>query len=44
MRLYRHSSAREIVENLYYAVRAYAQNQPQYDDITATVIKVGPAA
>ncbi|HWG41516.1 MAG TPA: SpoIIE family protein phosphatase [Gemmataceae bacterium] len=43
VRCYRHASARDIVENLYHAVRAYAQNQPQYDDITATVIKVGPA-
>ncbi len=41
VRVYRRSPARAIVENLYYAVRAYAQNQPQYDDITATVIKVG---
>ncbi len=41
-RVYRQAPAREIVENLYYAVRAYARNQPQYDDITATVIKVGP--
>jgi sigma-B regulation protein RsbU (phosphoserine phosphatase) len=44
VRCYRHAPAREIVENLYYAVRAFAQNQPQYDDITATVIKVGPPA
>jgi sigma-B regulation protein RsbU (phosphoserine phosphatase) len=43
VRVYRHAPAREIVENLYFAVRAYAQNQPQYDDITATVVKVGPA-
>jgi PAS domain S-box-containing protein len=43
VRVYRHAPAREIVENLYYAVRAYAQNQPQYDDITATVVKVGVA-
>jgi sigma-B regulation protein RsbU (phosphoserine phosphatase) len=43
-RVYRHTPAREIVENLYFAVRAYTQNQPQYDDITATVVKVGPAA
>jgi PAS domain S-box-containing protein len=42
-RVYRHTPARDIVENLYYAVRAYTQNQPQYDDITATVVKVGPA-
>jgi PAS domain S-box-containing protein len=41
MRLYRRLPAIKIVENLYHAVRAYAQNQPQYDDITATVIKVG---
>jgi PAS domain S-box-containing protein len=44
IRVYRDSPAREIVENLYFAVRAYAQNQQQYDDITATVIKVGPAS
>lgn len=44
VRVYRHDSARAIVENLYYAVCAYTQNQPQYDDITATVIKVGPTA
>jgi PAS domain S-box-containing protein len=42
VRFYRRAPARDIVEDLYYAVRAYAQNQPQYDDITATVIKVGP--
>jgi PAS domain S-box-containing protein len=39
--LYRGLPAKAIVENLYHAVHAYAQNQPQYDDITATVIKVG---
>lgn len=44
VRVYRRLSARQIVENLYYAVRAFAQNQPQYDDITATVIKVGSAS
>lgn len=43
VRIYRGASASTIVENLYYAVRAFAQNQPQYDDITATVIKVGAA-
>jgi PAS domain S-box-containing protein len=43
-RLYRNVPARQIVENLYYAVRAFAQEQPQYDDITATVIKVGGTA
>jgi phosphoserine phosphatase RsbU/P len=41
---YRALPARQIVHNLYYAVRAFAQNQPQYDDITATVIKVGSAS
>jgi hypothetical protein len=42
VRVYRESSARQIVENLYYAVRAFSQNRPQVDDITATVIKVAP--
>jgi len=41
VRVYRRAPARELVDNLYYAVRAFAQDQPQYDDITATVIKVG---
>jgi len=41
VRIYRQLPAREIVNNLYFAVRAFAQNQPQFDDITATVIKVG---
>ncbi len=41
----RREEARVIVENLYYAVRAFGHNLPQYDDITATVIKVtGPEA
>src|SRR5262249_465615 len=39
-RVYRHLSAREIVANLYHAVRAFSLNQPQFDDITATVLKV----
>lgn len=41
VRHYRRVPACEIVENLYHAVRAFSQNQPQEDDITATVIKVG---
>jgi sigma-B regulation protein RsbU (phosphoserine phosphatase) len=40
VRFYRREPAREIVENLYQAVRAFSHNMPQYDDITATVIKV----
>ncbi len=44
VRVYRTSSARQIVENLYYAVRAFSQNRPQVDDITATVIKVAQRA
>jgi PAS domain S-box-containing protein len=44
VRVYREASARQIVENLYYAVRAFSQNRPQVDDITATVIKVAPRA
>jgi sigma-B regulation protein RsbU (phosphoserine phosphatase) len=42
VRVYREATARQIVENLYYAVRAYSQNRPQIDDITATIIKVAP--
>jgi PAS domain S-box-containing protein len=45
VRAYRREASREIVENLYQAVRAFGLNMPQYDDITATVIKViGPPA
>jgi PAS domain S-box-containing protein len=44
VRVYRQAPARQIVENLYYAVRAFSQNRPQIDDITATVIKVAPSA
>jgi PAS domain S-box-containing protein len=40
VRSYRRAPAREIVENIYHGVRAFAQNLPQYDDITATVVKV----
>jgi PAS domain S-box-containing protein len=40
MRVYRASTARQIVDNLYHAVRAFARNEPQVDDITATVLKV----
>jgi sigma-B regulation protein RsbU (phosphoserine phosphatase) len=43
VRAYRRQSAREIVENLYHAIRAFGRNLPPYDDITATVIKgTGP--
>jgi sigma-B regulation protein RsbU (phosphoserine phosphatase) len=42
VRLYRKASARQIVDNLYHAVRAFAQGMPQIDDITATVVKVVP--
>jgi serine phosphatase RsbU (regulator of sigma subunit) len=40
VRIYRHDPAAGIVYNLYHAVRAFAQNAPQLDDITAVVIKV----
>ncbi len=40
VRVYRASTARQIVDNLYHAVRAFARNEPQVDDITATVLKV----
>src|SRR5262249_1100129 len=39
-RLYRWAGAAMIVDNLYYAVRAFSQYQPQLDDVTAAVIKV----
>jgi serine phosphatase RsbU (regulator of sigma subunit) len=42
VRVYRTSTARQIVENLYHAVRAFSQDLPQYDDITATIVKVEP--
>ena len=42
VRYYRRAGARQIVENLYHAVRAFAQNLPQRDDITAVVIKARP--
>jgi sigma-B regulation protein RsbU (phosphoserine phosphatase) len=43
VRVYRASTARQIVDNLYHAVRAFSQDLPQYDDITAAIIKVDPA-
>ena len=43
VRDYRRASAAHIVSNLYHAVRAFAQNQPQLDDVTATVIKIAAA-
>jgi sigma-B regulation protein RsbU (phosphoserine phosphatase) len=42
VRIYRAATARQIVDNLYYAVRAFSLDLPQYDDITAAVIKVDP--
>ena len=40
VRHYRADPAHLIVTNLYHAVRAFTQNAPQVDDITAVVIKV----
>ncbi len=40
VRVYRKATARQIVDNLYFAVRAFARDLPQNDDITATVIKL----
>ena len=39
VRANREKSAREIVDSLYGAVRQFAQNTPQLDDVTAVVIK-----
>jgi sigma-B regulation protein RsbU (phosphoserine phosphatase) len=40
VRIYRHDPAMRIAYNLFHAVRAFSQNEPQLDDITAVVIKV----
>lgn len=42
VRIYLEEPAIQIVDNLYHAVRVYAQGSPQADDITAVIIKVGP--
>lgn len=42
VRAYRHEPAVHIAMNLYHAVRAFAQEAPQLDDITVVVIKVTP--
>jgi serine phosphatase RsbU (regulator of sigma subunit) len=46
VRACRHLPASQIVESVYEAVREFAQNAPQLDDITLVAIKVksGPAA
>ena len=43
-RIYRHESALRIVENLFHAVRAFARDLPQQDDVSAVVVKVEAAA
>jgi PAS domain S-box-containing protein len=40
VRHYRDRPARQILDNLYHAVRAFSQYQPQRDDVTAVVVKV----
>lgn len=42
VRCYRRDPAARIVANLYHAVRAFSQNAPQLDDITAVVVKIAP--
>ena len=42
VRAFRDESALQIVDNLYYGVRAFSQEAPQVDDITAVVLKIGP--
>lgn len=42
VRDHRHDPPVQIAMNLYHAVRAFAQEAPQLDDITAVVIKVTP--
>jgi serine phosphatase RsbU (regulator of sigma subunit) len=44
VRYYHADPAAQVVDNLYHAVRAFAQNEPQVDDITVLALKVtGPA-
>jgi PAS domain S-box-containing protein len=40
VRACRGESAAQVAENVYAAVRAFNQNQPQFDDVTVVVIKV----
>ena len=44
VRARRGETARAIVEDLYHGVRAFGQTLPQYDDVTASVIKVAGTA
>jgi serine phosphatase RsbU (regulator of sigma subunit) len=44
VREHRARGARDIVEALTGAVRAFAQGEPQFDDVTAVVVKVGGGA
>ena len=37
----RHRPAQQIVDGMYGAVREFVRNEPQHDDITSVVIKVG---
>lgn len=40
VRAHRHDPAQQIVNGIYHEARAYAQNDPQEDDITSVVVKV----
>jgi serine phosphatase RsbU (regulator of sigma subunit) len=44
VRAHRGASARETVEALYRSVREFSGDQPQVDDITMIILKVGPAS
>ncbi len=44
VRRFRDRPALQIVEELHSSVRACAQHLPQDDDVTATIVKVGPCA
>jgi PAS domain S-box-containing protein len=44
VRAYRGDSPRQIVTNLFHAVRAFARNLPQQDDVTGVVLKVQATA
>jgi serine phosphatase RsbU (regulator of sigma subunit) len=44
VRSYRRDLPRQIVTNLYHAVRAFSQNLPQQDDVTGVILKVQATA
>ncbi len=42
IKCHQHTTANQIVERLYQAVRSFSENQPQEDDVTSVICKVNP--